>query len=291
MTILLTGATGFLGSRILEALLRKGYRVVILKRSFSRLERIKENIGKVIACDVDQNQLSDLFDTYTIEMIIHCATNYGRSQRKTDEIVEANLMLPLRLLLLGIEHGIKTFINTDTLLDKRVSAHSLSKKQFLDWLKIYSDSIYAVNIALEHFYGPNDDPSKFTTFVIQSLLEKVNYLNLTPGQQKRDFIYINDVMDAFLTIVDSIGNASSGYIEYEVGTGKLTTIEEFVKMAKMITNNDSTVLKFGAVPYRKNEPMESHVNLSALEQLGWKAKTSLVEGLKETIRIEEAINK
>lgn len=291
MTILLTGATGFLGSRILEALLTKGYKVIILKRSFSRLERIKDLIPRVITYDIDQEQLSGLFNTHNIEMIIHCATNYGRSQRKADEIVEANLMLPLRLLLLGIEHGIKTFINTDTLLDKRVSEYSLSKKQFLDWLKIYSDSIYAVNIALEHFYGPNDDPSKFTTFVIKSMVENIKNIDLTPGQQKRDFIYINDVIEAFLLIVGSIGNGSSGYIEYEVGTGKLTTIEEFVKMVKMITNNNSTVLKFGAVSYRKNEPMESHVNLLALEALGWQAKTDLLEGLKETILIEEKINK
>ncbi|MDD2828634.1 MAG: NAD(P)-dependent oxidoreductase [Sulfuricurvum sp.] len=287
MTILLTGATGFLGSHILDALVAQGHTVIILKRSSSKLNRIKHLINNIVMYDIDKQHLADIFKKFHIEMIIHCATNYGRSQRKADEIVEANLMLPLKLLLLGIEHGIKTFINTDTLLDKRVNEYSLSKKQFLDWLKIYSDSIYAINIALEHFYGPNDDPSKFTTYVIKSMLDHVKQLDLTLGQQKRDFIYIDDVVEVFLTLVNSIKNESCGFIEYEVGTGELTTIEEFVKMVKVITINENTLLNFGAVPYRKNEPMESHVNLIALKKLGWEAKIDLLEGLKKTILIEE----
>ena len=89
-----------------------------------------------------------------------------------------------------VHFKVKYFLNTDTFLDRRINFYSLSKKQFLEWLKLYSKDLVCANLVLEHFYGPEDDASKFVSFVIQSLLKNVSSLDFTPGDQKRDFIFM-----------------------------------------------------------------------------------------------------
>jgi nucleoside-diphosphate-sugar epimerase len=110
----------------------------------------------------------------------------------------------------------------------------LSKKHFLDWLKSYSDGIGCFNVALEHFYGPGDDPTKFVTYLVHSLLRGESALDLTEGLQKRDFIYIDDVIDAFISIINYSFSVGSGFYEYEVGSGAPIEIREFVSLLKKI---------------------------------------------------------
>jgi dTDP-4-dehydrorhamnose reductase len=132
--ILLTGGTGYLGSKILKQLVDNGYNIILLKRSFSNPVRIKEYINKVIFYDIDLVPLERIFSENTIDTIVHCATNYGRGENDPLHVIEANLLLPLKLLELGKKYHVKSFINTDTILDKRINYYSLSKKQFKDWL-------------------------------------------------------------------------------------------------------------------------------------------------------------
>jgi len=285
MRILLTGATGFLGSCILRRLIESNYDTVILKRSHSNIFRIKEVIGKVTYHDIDKFPLESVFEESRYDVIIHTATQYGRKDENLLDIVETNLMLPLRLITLGLKHNVRTFINTDTLLDKRINSYSLSKHQFKNWLSIFSDRIECINVLLEHFYGQNDDKTKFVTFVINSLINNERELNLTPGEQRRDFLYIDDVVDAFMLIIQA-ADMRSGFHEYEVGSGVNIRIKDFVEAVARISGNVDTRLNFGAIPYRENEVMESRVNLRAIEELGWTPKTSLEQGLRQTIQFE-----
>ena len=59
-----------------------------------------------------------------------------------------------------------------------------------------------------------------------------------------------------------------------------------MQLAKEVCGNNKTNLNFGAIPYRKNEVMSSDVNISELRLLGWQPKVSLLDGLKNTIKIE-----
>jgi CDP-paratose synthetase len=275
-----------LGSRLLRNLVQRGESVIILKRSFSQTSRIEDLIHKTFCYNLDEIKLSQVFDRHAISLVLHCATDYGRKHVDPSQIIEANLTLPLSILHLLQKSGGKVFINTDTILDKNVNFYSLSKKQFLDWLQVYSKQVACINIGLEHFYGPTDDRTKFISWVISQLVEGADELKLTLGEQKRDFVYITDTVRAFELILDRAFEMQPGFFEFQVGSGELIEIRELVKLAKQLSGNQKTKLLFGALPYRKNEVMASEVRLGPLAELGWKPSVSLVEGLKEMITSE-----
>jgi nucleoside-diphosphate-sugar epimerase len=290
-TILLTGGTGFLGSHLAKRLVYEGFDVIIIKRSTSKLSKLsplESIINQVRFYDLDSIDIEKIFQENVIDIIIHCATNYGRFAVPPTDIIQANLFLPLKILQIAENYPVKTFINTDTILDKRVSYYSLSKKHFLDWLYLFSQKMVCISVALEHFYGPFDDRSKFVSKIILDLLHEVDFIDLTLGEQKRDFIYIDDVVEAFMTLVNFSFDVPNNLYRYEIGTGKNIEIREFVQTVKTMTGNKVTRLNFGMLPYRENEIMESHVDISMLSRLGWQPQISLVEGLKYTIDQERS---
>jgi len=168
----------------------------------------------------------------------------------------------------------------------------LSKKQFLDWLRLSSDRLTCINIALEHFYGPLDDRTKFIPFIIDKIVGNAAEINLTMGGQKRDFIYVDDVVSAFGTILQRIGQFTPGFYNFEIGADTLMPIKEIVEQIKALAGNQVTKLNFGALPYRINEVMEPKINTTAIRELGWEPKVPLTKGLRRTIELElEARNK
>ena len=286
-TILMTGATGFLGSNLLRKLLETGYRPIVLKRSFSDIWRIKDEIKEVSFLNLDEVSVEDIFINKKIDIILHCATNYGRKDPNPFTVIDANLFLPLKLLEAGKRNRVKCFVNTDTILDKRISYYGLSKNQFKGWLEMYSDSLICINVLLEHFYGPFDDKTKFASFVIDKMLNNSENIDFTKGEQKRDFIYINDVVDAFIRIFKNMPNFKNKFYNYEIGANNPIKIRKFVETIKEISGNSHTKLDFGALPYRKNEIMNSKVDVREIRKLGWKPKYTLIEGLSETIKKEK----
>ncbi|MFH1968375.1 MAG: NAD(P)-dependent oxidoreductase [bacterium] len=223
-----------------------------------------------------------------IDLILHCATDYGRKNVSPLQVIEANLILPIKLLELGKNYGVECFINTDTILDKRINYYSLSKKQFKDWLFVYKNDLTCINVALEHFYRPFDDKTKFVSYVTDSLINQVEKIDLTKGEQKRDFIFIDDVVSAFLKIIDYSNGLEKEFFEFEIGSDKMVAIKELVLTIKEIIGNTKTVLNFGALPYRENEVMEGLADVTEIKKLGWSARYSLYDGLKKMIDQELA---
>lgn len=281
-TILLTGATGFLGSYLLEALLVKGHKVVILKRSTSNVWRIEHLMSQVISYDVDLQPLELAFKEQQIDCVMHTACHYGRNGDSIAQIVETNLMFGLHVLDACLKYDTKVFFNTDTLLHKNLNIYTLSKKQFVDWLEQNSDKIQVVNLKLEHMYGPKDDTTKFVPWILSQLIENVPEIKLTKGEQFRDFIYIDDVVSAYLTTLENLSSLES-FNNFEVGSGNLVSVKDFLdKIVKSYQTNirlSSTKLNFGAIPYRVDEMMTVELNSQPLIDLGWKPNVDIDLGI------------
>ena len=286
--ILLTGSTGFLGSHLLNKLVKNNNSITCLKRESSDLWRVKKLVSKVAWAYIESTDLHQLLLEKKIDYIIHCATDYGRKKVNPIETIEANLVLPLRLLHASSETDVSAFINTDTILDKRINHYSLSKSQFVEWLRYYSNDYVVINLAIEHFYGANDDVSKFASFIISELINNEKKgIDLTEGLQKRDFIHINDVTEAFLILINNIPSLKKDFYHFEVGSNELISIRDFVTLVKKLCKNTNTSLNFGTLPYRNNEVMSTNVDTSFLKSLGWEARFTLEDGLRDTINIEK----
>jgi len=283
---LMTGATGYLGRFVTRDLLSRGGNIVALKRRSSSLLHFEDLAERLHFVDAEEADLAALFDRYHFDTIIHCATNYGRDVVDPLSVIEANLLLPLKLLELARQHGVRRFVNTDTILDPRVNHYALAKSQFKEWLRRYSGDLTCVNIAFEHFYGPGDNPTKFVTFVIQSLLSDLPELPLTLGEQRRHFVYIEDAVTAVQRILEATEGDHSGMYAFEVGTEHPTRLRDMVELAKQLTGNSSTALRFGALPYRPNEVMMPSLDDSLRRATGWCPTIPLAEGLKMTIEAE-----
>lgn len=285
MRILLTGVTGYLGSHLANALLANGCEVIGLKRKSSSLQRVEANLPKLILHDVEDADVSALFTRYgKIDAVIHAATCYGRKGESAPQVLEANLVFPFKLLDAAVASGIELFMNTDTVLDKFLNPYALSKGQFAEWGRYFSlhKQIRFLNLKLEHFYGPGDDKSKFTTHVINSCLANVPELKLTQGEQQRDFVHIDDVVAAYLLLLNKRESFDDEFMEFEVGSGAAVTIKELVETVRRLTAA-TTRLGFGALPYREGESMSSQADTQALQALGWHCRYSIETGLKQVI--------
>jgi nucleoside-diphosphate-sugar epimerase len=198
------------------------------------------------------------------------------------KMLDANLVLPFQLLDFAIKNDVELFVNTDSALERLTSIYSLTKKQFLDWLKFRSKEIKVVNMQIEHFYGPGAGNTNFISLMIENLLKNEPKIDLTQGEQKRDFLYFEDVVDAYEQVINLYDKFEQNYSHFEIGSGKNISIKELMILLKELTKS-KTILNFGAIPYRENEMMESECNLKSIYELGWKNKHTLKQGIEKTI--------
>ncbi|WP_426092447.1 NAD-dependent epimerase/dehydratase family protein [Flavobacterium sp. DSR3-2] len=282
-TILLTGATGFLGSHLLESFIKQDFKVIILKRTSSDSWRINHLFDKVKIYDTDIDGFKKIFENEKIEIVINTVCNYERASESLIDVVNANLIFGLNLLDEAIKNNVKTFINTDSLLPRNLNNYSLSKAQLSDWLYKYSNQIQVINFKIEHMYGPRDDKKKFLPWLIGEMINGTNDINLTSGIQKRDFIYIDDVVDVYNIVIQKKLTLPK-WNQFDVGTNLFTEVKEFVlTIANNLEKTTSKViiarLKFGAISYRQGDIMIPELDNSKLLDLGWYPKITFNKGI------------
>jgi len=285
-TILISGATGFLGSNIANKLFTLRKKVLVIKRSFSDTSRINHFLQKDNHINIDEEDLEKIFVDNKIDTIIHTACNYGRQGESIEDLYRDNVSFGKALLKNAIDHKCNCFLNTDTSLPAELNNYSRTKKDFLNILIKYTDEIKVINLRLEHMYGP-EDGGKFLGWLIDQFLEKKESIPLTKGEQLRDFIHIDDVVSAYLIVLEK-KHSLSNYSNFDIGTGNLVTIKEFVTLLKILFDENvfksKTNLDFGKLEYRKDELMEAKIDNSKIFSLGWKPRYNLENGLKEILR-------
>lgn len=279
-SVLLTGATGFLGSHILRMLLKNNYRVVILKRSHSDVSHILSHLQDCVAYNTDEVSIGKIFTEQQIDTIIHTAASYGRQQETLQQIFEANFVFPFELLQYAIENHVRCFINAGTSLSPSVNPYSLSKNQFKEWLFHFRGRISVKNVVIEYFYGPGDSDWKLVTMILKKLADNTPVIEFTHGSQKRDFIYIDDVVNAFECLLKDTGKID--FTEYPLGSGHGISIKQLANACKKISGNQTTEMIFGALASRPEEGAYKACDTGNLEKAGWKCTTSLEDGLRMT---------
>ena len=284
-TILITGINGFLGSHIANKL-NNLFNIIGLDYGLN--DPLRNLNHKIKVYSSLKKNLNQIFQENQIYAIIHTATVYQKFNDSFEKLINTNILLPVQLLELSNKFSVKLFINTDTFFNQSQSKYSylsyytLSKKHFIDWRNEITGSCEFITLKLFHLYGPNDKLSKFIPTIIKTLLKNSTQIDLTEGEQLRDFIFVDDVVDAYLCILNNFILKQNLLPEYEVGSRKAISIKNLVLQIKEITNS-STLLNFNAIPYRDNEIMYSRANNNPLIDIGWKANYSLEDGLKKTI--------
>jgi CDP-paratose synthetase len=288
MRVLVTGASGFLGSKLANHFASQGHQVHAVVREASNLDRLNQDL--MVNCQrLDLTSPSSIVKSIKPDFIVHTACSYGRHDETPMDIFAANTYFGMQLLdaAQALDKPC-VFINTGTVLDSSVSFYALTKNQFSalgEQIALLGKSqLKFIDVALQHMYGPGDSPSKFTTHVIQSCMKNTTSINLSAGTQRRDFIYIDDVINAYSTLVENADQLLH-FERVELGSGTAPTVREFVEQVKVLSNS-STKLLFGEVPFRTGEQMLCVANTTRMNQLGWQAKFSLKQGLDATIKQE-----
>lgn len=293
MKIAITGATGFFGSHLVKSFVKQGYEVIALKRSFSDTSRIENFLEHIQTYDVDRISLNKIFQENHVDVVIHAATNYGKGNASYSQVMDANVMFPLQMIeALGSVGQPTTFINTDTFFNNSkfnsynyLNAYGLSKKYFIELAEKYVQNnvteIQLINVKLEHLYGPLDDNSKFVMSIINDLLNNEPNINLTKGDQQRDFIYVEDAVKAYACIIEQRSRLER-ISSFELGTGVATSIRHFVDLAKEVIGSN-TYLNYGGLPNRDNEILYSRAECSGLHNLGWNSTVTIKEGIENLV--------
>lgn len=278
-TILITGINGFLGSSLAKTLSTE-YKIIGLEYSLENLFRIAECNYKVYSAK--EGIPDELFLEQKIDIIIHTATFYGKNNEDFIHMFNANLYIPFSLLDKAILNECQLFVNTDTVLNRFVSTYALTKKHFQEWLFLRKNEIKVINMQIEHFYGPGASSSNFITLMINKLRKNEPKIDLTLGEQKRDFVYIEDVVNAYKIVLEKQFLLVESYSTYQICTNQHTSIKELMLRLKDLTQSSSQ-LNFGAVPYRENELVVLETDNSDLFKLGWQPQFTLKEGLQRII--------
>lgn len=254
MNILITGSNGYLAKNLIAKL--SNYNIFSLNRN---------------------NNKKDVILDSKPDLIIHTICSYGRKGESKSEIYDSNLFTGIQLLEIIYDLGKPiTFINCGTSLIKNTNLYSLSKSQLVEFGEFVSnDKLQFINMNLEHFFGPGAD-NNFLSFVVKECQANRN-IPLTKGMQLRDFIYIDDVCDAFEKVV-KFRDTMKNFETIGVGSGTSIRVRDVVEKIKKLTKSTS-ILGFGEISLRDNDAIDMRANITKLKSIGWKPKHTLEEGL------------
>ncbi|MBU3822296.1 NAD(P)-dependent oxidoreductase [Flavobacteriaceae bacterium XHP0103] len=286
-SLFITGADGFLGHHLVQQL-AKTYHIVGLVKSPKKLKRLK--VGQITLCSTD-DPLDEVFERYRPIGIVHTATKYGRTGESVPSLLDVNVNLPIRLLELSQAYNSRVFINIGSFITQGkgynyLQDYALSKKQCSQWLQLIAnktDTCKVIDFTLYHPFGPGDSESKFVSHMIKAIKWKKPFIDLTPGEQKRDFIYVADVVAAIELALSRSADLQKPYTQTDLGTGSSHTLRYFLETLKTVSGNVETELRFGKLPYRDNEIMEAKASPDLLASWGWKPNYTLNQGLLLTL--------
>jgi len=267
--LLITGATGFTGCYLIRELLKKrNYDLAIVKRKNSDISGIKEILKKVRVYNIDPlyDQIYKIIKKEKPDLVIHLAATYPRNETKEniELMLNSNIIFGTKLLNAMALYNVKKFLNTGSSLEyfngppvyNPATFYSTTKRAFQDIVEFYirSFDLKVVTLLPYNTYGPYDKRNNLFSLLKNGLKQKKK-INLTPGEQFIDLLYIEDLINAYLrTIKYLLRKKSDDHEKYFVGSGKSVKLKEIVNLYRKISGVDIPI-DFGAIPYRRREVM------------------------------------
>lgn len=303
MRVLVTGGAGFIGSHLVEALLRENYVVRVLddlsSGHLTNLERL--------ACDFIEGDVADFEKVQTAvsgcDIIFHQAAlvSVPRSVKEPALNHKSNVTGPFNVFEAGRLAGVKRIVYASSAavygdlpgLPKRESdpiapltpyavAKSISEQFAAVYAQLYGVS--SVGLRYMNVFGPRQDPSSPYSGVLsifcQKLLAGERVTIFGDGEQSRDFVFVHDVVQA--NMLAAFGQNQDGLSGvYNVGRGEQTTLNGVVEMLEEI---DGRSIPVTYQPARQGDIRHSVADISKIKQdLEFEPQTAVAEGLHQTL--------
>jgi len=299
MKVLITGGAGFIGSHIVDRFVQEGYDVVVVDNLSAGKRRHVNRAARFYRCDIRSWWLERVFRRERPAIVSHHAAQVDVRRSVLDPRFDAevNILGMLNVLRKAIKYGVRRMIFassggavygepeslpvSEPHPTRPASPYGISKAVGDEYLRYFrdADGLEYVSLRYANVYGPRQDPygeaGVVGIFAQKMLLGEQPIINGN-GRQTRDFIYVDDVVEANMA---AMNKAAHGI--YNVGTGKETTINElFAMLAGLI--NPSVREIHG--PAKGGEQVRIALDASRLtRELDWEPKVSLEDGLARTV--------
>ncbi len=285
MKILVTGATGFIGTNLTREL-KKKHDLYIL----GQFEGDPEKLGLpgIVMSDNIQH-LADYIKANEIEGIIHLASLYltTHTPEQVKDLVSSNIYFGTAVLEAATQAGcVRWFLNTGSIWQNYnvegnaynpVNLYAATKQAFIDMAKYYSDvfGIRFCTLKLCDTYGPNDTRKKLFK-LFKDCSESGEVLKMSPGEQKIDLIYITDIIAGFTHLSELLSNNVVLADEYVLTSGKQIPLKELAQLFSKVSGRKLNI-EWGGRPYRDREVM---IPWKGIPVPGWKAEIDVQKGIK-----------
>lgn len=297
-TLLVTGASGFLGAHVAAGALARGFAVragVRTSSDRSRLTRLAPGATPV-PLDLDSDANTQAQALGGVDAVIHCAA-YGVDYRQSDfaTALALNVAGSMRLAEAVGQRGCR-MVHVGTSYEYGTEDGVLAEDRRLSPTGIYGVTKAAASLALQDharrtgtqiavvrpfsMYGPLEGTHKFVPMVMAAS-RAGTLVDLTPGHQERDYLYVGDVVDACLTLATT-PDFPTGDV-FNICSGAGVTLRALAEAAVTAAGGDHAVLRWGAKDYRPAESMRVVGDPAKLAgAIGWRATTTLAEGMQQT---------
>lgn len=290
--VLVTGASGFIGSALCGRLLALGAEVHGISR------RVRESGSSGLRWwrgdIVEISAIREIVTAVQPEFIFHLGghTQAARGQEQILPSFQTNLISTINLLLAANEVGCKRVLLTGSLEEPDMedvsaasctpsSPYAASKYAASCYARMFH-SLYQLDVVVLRVfmvYGPaQSDLRKLVPSVILTLL-KGESARLGSGQRLVDWIYVDDVAAGFVAAAEATGVAGK---TIDIGSGELVSVRELVEQLAPLVDADS-VIRLGALPDRPLEQIRAADLTPAKLLLGWKPTVTLAQGLRNTV--------
>jgi nucleoside-diphosphate-sugar epimerase len=287
--VLVTGASGYVGSHLTRRLLASGDEVHAVLRVGSRAGVLAGIQGRLVVHVHDGSTagLLALLRAVQPELVFHVAGRF-LAQHGPDDIeplVTSNVLYGTQLLEAMAEAGSTRLINTGSFwqhLQNRdyspVALYAATKQAFEDIVQFYVEStgLRAITLVLYDIYGPDDTRPKLFT-QLREATARGKELAMSPGDQLLDLVYVEDVVEAYLIAAAALTAGSVvGHERYAVSSGNPLGLREVLAIYERVTGRRVPVA-WGARPYRPREVMTPWSRGVPLP--GWMPRTPLAVGI------------